>query len=60
MGGRQSILEQQSNRISEYSLDNYSYFGMGNIQNLLATELYEALLQEFSKWLKEAKTKNIL
>ena len=60
MGGRKSILEQQSNHISGYSLDNYSYFGMGNIQNLSATELYETLLQEFSKRLKEAKTKNIL
>ena len=41
-------------------VDNANFFAIDNIDALSDEELYEKLLNEFPKWLKEAKDKNII
>ena len=60
IGGRNYGVLEQLDTMSGRRVDNCNFFEMDNIQSMLEGELYDALLQEFPMWLKEAKAQNII
>ncbi len=60
IGGRNYGVLEQLDTMSGRRVDNCNFFEMDNIQSMSEGELYDALLQEFPMWLKEAKAQNII
>lgn len=60
IGGRNYGVLEQLDTMDGRVVDNCNFFEMDTIQSMPEGQLYDALLQEFPLWLKEAKTKNIL
>lgn len=60
IGGRNYGVLEQLDTMDGRVVDNCNFFEMSNIQSMPEAQLYDALLQEFPLWLKEAKNKNII
>ncbi|MEG0650702.1 MAG: VWA domain-containing protein [Acinetobacter sp.] len=60
IGGRNYGVLEQLDTMDGRIVDNCNFFEMANIQSMPEAQLYDALLQEFPLWLKEAKNKNII
>jgi len=60
IGGRNYGVLEQLDTMEGRVVDNCNFFEMSNIQSMPEAQLYDALLQEFPLWLKEAKNKNII
>lgn len=60
IGGRNYGVLEQLDTMDGRVVDNCNFFEMANIQSLSEAQLYDALLQEFPLWLREAKNKNIV
>ncbi|MEG6546135.1 VWA domain-containing protein [Acinetobacter bereziniae] len=60
IGGRKYGVLEKLDTMDGRVVDNCNFFEMSNIQSMPEAQLYDALLQEFPLWLKEAKSKNII
>ena len=60
ISGRNYGVLEQLDTMDGRVVDNCNFFEMSNIQSMPEAQLYDALLQEFPLWLKEAKNKNII
>lgn len=60
IGGSDYGILEELDTMKKRVVDNADFFAIDNIDALSDEELYEKLLNEFPKWLKEAKDKNII
>lgn len=60
IGGSDYGILEELDTMNKRVVDNADFFAIDNIDALSDEELYEKLLNEFPKWLKEAKDKNII
>ena len=60
IGGSDYGILEELDTMKKRVVDNANFFAIDNIDALSDEELYEKLLNEFPKWLKEAKDKNII
>lgn len=60
IGGSDYGILEELDTMKKRVVDNANFFAIDNIDALSDEELYEKLLNEFPKWLKEAKNKNII
>ena len=60
IGGSDYGILEELDTMEKRVVDNANFFAIDNIDALSDEELYEKLLNEFPKWLKEAKDKNII
>ena len=60
IGGKNYGVLEQLDTMDGRVVDNCNFFEMADIQSMPEAQLYDALLQEFPLWLKEAKNKNII
>ena len=60
IGGSDYGILEELDTMKKRVVDNSNFFAIDNIDALSDEELYEKLLNEFPKWLKEAKDKNII
>lgn len=60
IGGSDYGILEELDTMKKRVVDNANFFAIDNIDSLSDEELYEKLLNEFPKWLKEAKDKNII
>lgn len=60
IGGSNYGILEELDTMKKRVVDNANFFAIDNIDALSDEELYEKLLNEFPKWLKEAKDKNII
>lgn len=58
-GSNYGILEKLDEMEGRY-IDNANFFALDDIDSISDEDLYDRLMNEFPKWLKEAKQKNIL
>ena len=59
IGGRNYGVLEQLDTMDGRVVDNCNFFEMSNIQSMPEAHLYDALLQEFPLWLKDAKIKTL-
>lgn len=60
IGGHDYGILEELDTLGKRAVDNSNFFAIDNIDSLSDEELYEKLLNEFPKWLKEAKGKRII
>ena len=60
IGGSDYGILEELDTMEKRVVDNANFFAIDNIDALSDEELYQKLLNEFPKWLKEAKDKNII
>ena len=60
IGGHDYGILEELDTLGKRAVDNSNFFAIDNIDSLSDEELYEKLLNEFPKWLKEAKGKKII